>query len=560
MDPFGKLTLTTTDGKEQSFELVAENITLGRDTTNDINLRDARISRNHARLEFSNQACYLVDLGSANGSWVNGARVSRTLLQPGDMVRLGDSSLLFEMVLPQSNVEHTMIDTPLELDQTLALQTVAMTINNTSLPRLVIHTPDRTWEIPLLSDRTVIGRSTEAGIYLPRNKVSRQHAQILFEKDRFIIQDLNSTNGTWMGAHKIERHTLSDSDTFRIGDARLIFKQPFSPQDLEKTETLPSPARKPVVFVPGLMGSELWQGNEKIWPNVRYLFTHPEVLALPDEMPTEARGIVNEVVVVPNLIKQDQYNRMGDFFVESLGYERGRNLLEFAYDWRQDVRQSARKLAQTIDEWQVEGPVTLIAHSLGCLVSRYYIARLGGKRKVNRAILMGGPHYGVPKALTNLVLKSDLLPFGLMGDRLRQVLITFPSMYQILPVYSCVKDHNGQTIDVFEDESWLPEPQRPLLRTAREFRKELGTTLPVPSISIFGYGIKTVADVKVVRNERGDWEKLDFNTVPGGDEAIPERSTVMQNSEIHPVQQYHGSLFVDSDVKMRLKLELTRPE
>ncbi len=34
---------------------------------------------------------------------------------------------------------------------------------------------------------------------------------------------------------------------------------------------------------------------------------------------------------------------------------------------------------------------------------------------------------------------------------------------------------------------------------------------------------------------------------------------MLEGSEIHPVQQYHGSLFVDNDVKMRLKLELTRP-
>jgi len=39
---------------------------------------------------------------------------------------------------------------------------------------------------------------------------------------------------------------------------------------------------------------------------------------------------------------------------------------------------------------------------------------------------------------------------------------------------------------------------------------------------------------------------------------VPERSAVLDGTEIHPVQQYHGSLFVDNDVKMRLKLELSR--
>jgi hypothetical protein len=45
---------------------------------------------------------------------------------------------------------------------------------------------------------------------------------------------------------------------------------------------------------------------------------------------------------------------------------------------------------------------------------------------------------------------------------------------------------------------------------------------------------------------------------PSGDSSVPERSAVLPQTEIHPVQQYHGTLFNDNDVKMRLKLELLR--
>ena len=76
------------------------------------------------------------------------------------------------------------------------------------------------------------------------------------------------------------------------------------------------------------------------------------------------------MVVVPNLVSFDQYNLLGDYLVEELGYERENNFIEFAYDWRQDVRQSARELAQRIEELKVNSPITLIAHSLGTLVSR----------------------------------------------------------------------------------------------------------------------------------------------------------------------------------------------
>jgi hypothetical protein len=43
-----------------------------------------------------------------------------------------------------------------------------------------------------------------------------------------------------------------------------------------------------------------------------------------------------------------------------------------------------------------------------------------------------------------------------------------------------------------------------------------------------------------------------------GDLSVPAGSAVLKNSEIHPVYQEHGALYVDNDVKMRLKVELTR--
>src|SRR5262249_21932874 len=159
--------------------------------------------------------------------------------------------------------------------------------------------------------------------------------------------------------------------------------------------------RTPVVFVPGFMGSELWRGSERIWPNVRHLLSSPEAFRLPDATPLEPRAIAREAVIVPGLIKLERYNRVGDFLVDALGYERDRDVIEFAYGWRRDVRESARRLAQVIDEWAPPQPITIIAHSLGCLVSRWYVDRLGGKDKVGRLLLLGGPHLGAPRAVND---------------------------------------------------------------------------------------------------------------------------------------------------------------
>jgi pimeloyl-ACP methyl ester carboxylesterase len=368
-----------------------------------------------------------------------------------------------------------------------------------------------------------------------------------------------------LGSRRIDEWLLRNGDTIRIGDARLVFKSGFEVEDLtfvEASDALTDHgrawSRPPVVFVPGMMGSTLWRGSEQIWPNVKAMFTRPEIFRFRPDDGVEARGIVDEVVLVPNFVKQQHYGRLGDYLAEALGYERSHDLFEFAYDWRQDIRRSAQRLAEAIEGWAIASPITLIAHSLGCIVCRYYVERLGGKAKVGRLILLGGPHAGYPKAMSHLLAGTDAFPFGILGEQVRQVMASFPALYQILPIASSVTDQSGHPIDVLSDSSWVTAERRPLLCDARDFRRELGTQTSVPTVSIFGYGLKTIVGVKVERTTAGHWQQITFDHRDVGDSDVPAASAVLFGSEIHPVQQHHGSLYVDNDVKMRLRLELTR--
>ena len=558
---YGILSLSLPGGAEQEFTLGKANVTLGRALTNDVVLPDPRVSREHARLECSAEGCTLVDLGSANKTRVNGTIVARARLAPGDLISMGESNMRFTLTPARVEPEMTLIESEAALDATLADMTLSMALNDTEAPRLAVHTPRDTWELPFTGDLVTIGRHSSNDVVIDHAKVSREHARIERAGDGdFILQDLNSTNGTWLRGDRVERVVLQDGDLVRIGDAQLVFKRGFTSADLTLMDggLVKPAARRPVVFVPGLMGSELWLGNERVWPNVKYLFKNPEIYRLPAEAPLEPRGVLNEIVIVPNLVKLEQYNRLGDYLVEELGYRREVDLLEFAYDWRRDVRQTARKLAEAIEKWGVSAPITLIGHSLGTMVSRYYVEHYGGKRKVERLILLGGPHHGVPKAATSLLIGPNILPFGLLGERLRQVVATFESSYQILPTYLCVHDQQGRQINILEDESWISDERKALLRAGREFRRELGTRSSVPAISVFGYGLKTIMNLHVKRDAQGRWSSVDYDTAESGDSTVPESSAVMEGTEIHPVQQYHGSLYVDNDVKMRLKLELTR--
>lgn len=88
----------------ETFELNKDVLTLGRDVTNDIVLADPEVSRQHARIKRTPGGYVLEDLGSTNGSFVNGERlVSPRVLNPGDLVGLGeDVSLTFEAAAAES--------------------------------------------------------------------------------------------------------------------------------------------------------------------------------------------------------------------------------------------------------------------------------------------------------------------------------------------------------------------------------------------------------------------------------------------------------------------------
>lgn len=86
--------------KTQALKQVQRIWTIGRDSRKVvIPIRDARLSRSHAAIEYINgEGFYLIDLGSSNGSYVNGEPIRHhTLLREGDRVRLGSFTFTFLM-------------------------------------------------------------------------------------------------------------------------------------------------------------------------------------------------------------------------------------------------------------------------------------------------------------------------------------------------------------------------------------------------------------------------------------------------------------------------------
>ncbi len=83
----------------QQFGLIKGINTIGRDGSRcDIVLEDGAVSAEHARIRFENGQFVIYDLASLNGTFVNNRRVHRQILMDGDVIRLGNTTLVFKKV------------------------------------------------------------------------------------------------------------------------------------------------------------------------------------------------------------------------------------------------------------------------------------------------------------------------------------------------------------------------------------------------------------------------------------------------------------------------------
>src|SRR5690606_33000662 len=117
---------------------------------------------------------------------------------------------------------------------------------------------------------------------------------------------------------------------------------------------------------------------------------------------------------------------------------------------------------------------------------------------------------------------------------------------------------DGKHIDLHEDTSWAKPEYRHLVKSAREFHHEIGSSISVPTTCIFGYGVKTVTRIQVDEVGEEGWKKVRFILEHAGDNRVADGYSDLPGADIHPVKQHHGSIWNDNDVKMRIRLELLR--
>ncbi len=151
------------------------------------------VSRQHARLHLDAQGLWITDMGSTNGTIVAGERLPANvprLLKTGDKIFLTpDQQVVLELPTAQATGG---------TGSKQAMQSIKDLLGNAS--------------------SVVVGRSSDCDVTLSDAAVSRRHARLLQEQGGVFIEDLGSTNGTFVNGQKIRKKTkLTAADTVLIG-------------------------------------------------------------------------------------------------------------------------------------------------------------------------------------------------------------------------------------------------------------------------------------------------------------------------------------------------------
>lgn len=157
----------------------------------------------------------LLDYVTKTKSWQPGKPICANCLE----------HLKREMEIQQSSVS-SISDAEGSGEQTVitALEDGLPVVKNKELPcLLVIHGTNFAKKYDLTKPEVIIGRSDKADVSLNEENVSRQHAKILVRRNEVIIQDLESTNGTFVNTKKVPTEVLKDGDLILIGNTILKF-------------------------------------------------------------------------------------------------------------------------------------------------------------------------------------------------------------------------------------------------------------------------------------------------------------------------------------------------
>lgn len=213
----------------------------------------------------------------------------------------------------------------------------------------------------------------------------------------------------------------------------------------------------PLIIIPGIMGSEISKNYGdlgQVWPNTDKLIWSLSDDFLNDlalrsdgtEDPARTMKFPDVVrAVTGSVLSISRTTHVFDGLISKLtgnGYVEGETLFVFPYDWRKSSAENAVVLKQKIEEVRVASgadKIDLIAHSMGGLVAKKYIAD-NGADKIDQLIFIGTPQLGAPKAFKVLMYGDDMGINTLFQKvsilnpaEIKSISQNMPSAYELLP-------------------------------------------------------------------------------------------------------------------------------
>jgi pSer/pThr/pTyr-binding forkhead associated (FHA) protein len=215
--------------KGRQFRLEGATATLGRAEENSVGLfGDPGVQARHAVILHQRDTYSIRNLAIQAGTLVNNNRIETTELHDGDRIKIGNYELTFHVRADKRSAEiapraaqpanHADVASVADSSATAPPNVPPVAVANAYLRDAEGRHFGLSAGIP-----NRIGRALDNDIVIGDGSVSRHHARIEYSNGSFMLRDLGSQNGTWVGGHRVTESSLSAGDLLRLGDALFTF-------------------------------------------------------------------------------------------------------------------------------------------------------------------------------------------------------------------------------------------------------------------------------------------------------------------------------------------------
>jgi pSer/pThr/pTyr-binding forkhead associated (FHA) protein len=219
-----ELIVSSPIGVINSLQVEKGEVSIGRGPQNDLVIEDVGASREHGVILRQENYFIFKDLGSLNGTMLNGKPVSQERLKEGDRIQIGKHTLLFLEKRPSLTGEpkdSSLFEETTKLKIEIPPQDLeALKPRKRSLSLKILEGQDVGSVFEVQKDKVLIGR-LNSDLVLSDPSVSRQHASIEQRENEFLFLDLKSRNGSFINGKRTESKILSADDSIKIGRTTL---------------------------------------------------------------------------------------------------------------------------------------------------------------------------------------------------------------------------------------------------------------------------------------------------------------------------------------------------